>query len=167
MCSRHPRLTPTEVPSDWLLTGKETVAATGTSGVRVCQHWDPCCTHSRKFSFQPNPLVGDEKAEEKQTYVSVHVLQLPVHPVSARSLPHARSLLDASSGTNARADGGCWSAGLQLQLLQWNLPLTATSNHPPASCHVTVEWPSQRSVKHLDLLPHHMSPVAADHLETS
>lgn len=38
-----------------------------------------------------------EKVEEKQTYVSVHILQLPVHLGSTRSLTHAERL--ASSPT--------------------------------------------------------------------
>lgn len=38
-----------------------------------------------------NRMVHDENAEQKQTYVSVHILQLPVHLASIGALTHAES----------------------------------------------------------------------------
>lgn len=81
----------------------------GASSVRGCQHWHPCCTHTKSCSVQPDGAMDEEKAEEKQTYVSVHVLQVPVHPVSVRSLPHAESLLDAAEEQTV-ADGALSSS---------------------------------------------------------
>lgn len=73
-------------------------AGTGTSGGRVCQHWDLCCTHIKSFSFRPNRKILDEKRLSRSRLTSAYMYSNSQFILSAVSvLAHANRPPDASS----------------------------------------------------------------------